>query len=207
MTLSPGTYCGGLHIHRDAVVHLMPGVYVIKDGPLIVGPGGPVCKGGENDDDDDDDDEGEGCHRLEHGATLKGDNVAFYFTGDLGKNPVYGDSMMRFEPASVVEISAPKDGPLAGILLFEDRNMAPNLRYEVLSVKARKLVGTIYLPRGRFVVDTDEDVSQDSAYTAIVANRLMLRGSPRLFLNTDYHRTDVPVPAGVGPVGTSRLTK
>lgn len=35
-SLSPGTYCGGLEIRSGAQVTLAPGVYVIKDGPLIV---------------------------------------------------------------------------------------------------------------------------------------------------------------------------
>jgi len=35
-TLMPGTYCGGITIDKGAKVTLSPGVYVIKDGPLIV---------------------------------------------------------------------------------------------------------------------------------------------------------------------------
>lgn len=34
-TLSPGTYCGGLELMAQAVVTFEPGVYVIKNGPLI----------------------------------------------------------------------------------------------------------------------------------------------------------------------------
>lgn len=36
MTLMPGTFCGGLKITAGAVVTLSPGVYVMKDGPLVV---------------------------------------------------------------------------------------------------------------------------------------------------------------------------
>lgn len=36
VTLSPGTYCGGLTIDGASVVTLKPGIYVIKDGPLTV---------------------------------------------------------------------------------------------------------------------------------------------------------------------------
>lgn len=35
-TLMPGTYCGGITIDKGAKVTFSPGVYVIKDGPLIV---------------------------------------------------------------------------------------------------------------------------------------------------------------------------
>lgn len=34
-TLSPGTFCGGLELMAHAVVSFEPGVYVIKNGPLI----------------------------------------------------------------------------------------------------------------------------------------------------------------------------
>ncbi len=51
---SPGTYCGGLRITSNAIATLMPGIYIIKDGPLIV----------------------------DGTATLSGTGVAFYFIGD-----------------------------------------------------------------------------------------------------------------------------
>ncbi|MEQ1652504.1 MAG: TadE/TadG family type IV pilus assembly protein [Hyphomicrobium sp.] len=35
-TLNPGTYCGGITVQGSASVKLDPGVFVIKDGPLIV---------------------------------------------------------------------------------------------------------------------------------------------------------------------------
>ena len=34
--LSPGVYCGGLHVSGTADVRLRPGLYIIKDGPLSV---------------------------------------------------------------------------------------------------------------------------------------------------------------------------
>jgi Flp pilus assembly protein TadG len=52
-TLGPGTFCGGLRIDGNAKVKLLPGIYVIKDGPLIV----------------------------DSNAQLEGDYVGFYFTG------------------------------------------------------------------------------------------------------------------------------
>lgn len=51
--LAPGTYCGGLTITGASVVNLDPGIYVIKDGPLLV----------------------------DSGSTLRGKEVGFYFTG------------------------------------------------------------------------------------------------------------------------------
>ncbi len=61
--------------------------------------------------------------------------------------------------------------------------------------------GNIYLPNGRLYVDAEDDVAEDSAYTAIVARKVELSAGPTLHLNTDYGATDIPVPSGIGPVG------
>lgn len=41
-TLSPGTYCGGIHINSSAKVALQPGVYIMNGGPLWVNGGATV---------------------------------------------------------------------------------------------------------------------------------------------------------------------
>ena len=88
------------------------------------------------------------------GATLKGENVALYMKGLL--------SSLIFETASIIRLTAPKDGPLAGILIYDDPTgaLAPykSLKHDVLgksprehvilSDDARVLLGTIYMPRG-----------------------------------------------------------
>ncbi|MDE2445272.1 MAG: hypothetical protein KGO94_03775 [Alphaproteobacteria bacterium] len=52
-TLSPGVYCGGLDVSGTAVVDLLPGTYVIKNGTF----------------------------RVRDTATFRGKNVGFYLTG------------------------------------------------------------------------------------------------------------------------------
>ena len=37
VTLLPGTYCGGINISPQSNVTLLPGIYVMKDGPLRIG--------------------------------------------------------------------------------------------------------------------------------------------------------------------------
>lgn len=36
VTLTPGTYCGGLDVKASSVVRLEPGIYIFKDGPLSI---------------------------------------------------------------------------------------------------------------------------------------------------------------------------
>ncbi|WP_245447185.1 hypothetical protein [Methylobacterium sp. 17Sr1-1] len=208
-TLSPGTYCGGLSIEGGAEVTLKPGIYVMKDGPLIVGPAEQRQAVEKK------------CKTLSHTSRvtdktysqeicklavtvktagyMKGDGVGIYFTGDIGKAKVQVKQPLLLLPSSVVELTAPRDGDMAGLLLFEDRTAPAGRSFEVLSDSARRLVGTIYLPRGTFSVQTNQVVADQSEYTAIVANQIVLANGPRLVINTRYSATDVPVPKGLGP--------
>ncbi|MFD1301213.1 hypothetical protein ACFQ4G_06385 [Methylobacterium marchantiae] len=185
VTLDPGTYCGGLHITKGAQVKLRPGIYIIKDGPLVV----------------------------DKNASLTGANTGFFFTGIRGG--------LLFDQGSVISLTAPKDGLLAGLLFFEDRSLlsvlplppplslkgrAPFLagaiglrEYRIISDEARTLLGTIYLPRGRLIIDSKKPIADQSAYTVIIARFITLYDGPNLILNARYGSTDIPVPKGVGP--------
>ncbi|MES1198436.1 MAG: TadE/TadG family type IV pilus assembly protein [Pseudomonadota bacterium] len=166
-TLSPGVYCGGLTILPGASATLSPGIYVMKNGPLLV----------------------------MNGATLNGEHVGFYFVGDL--------STMTLSPQSQINLTAPRDGPMAGFLFFANRVLLTgdlNLRhFRISSDNARNLLGTIYLRDGVLDVDANRPIADRSAYTVIVARRIQVSAGPDLVLNTDYESTDVPVPDGVGP--------
>jgi len=191
-TLQPGVYCNGLKITDGAEVTLGSGVYIIKDGPLIV----------------------------DRGGTLKGAQVGFYLTGP--------SSNLTFAADSTISLSAPKDGPLAGLLIFDDPTGAsapaippyalpvpivgalvgnllkgPPREHKILSDNARMLLGTIYMPQGRLIIDANKPIADKSAYTVLVVRRIDLHSGPNLILNSDYSATDVPVPPGVGPYGNS----
>jgi Flp pilus assembly protein TadG len=170
-TLSPGVYCNGLTIKSKANVTLEPGIYVIKDGPLT----------------------------LSANASMVGDGVGFYFTGD--------DARFSLESGSIVDLKAAKSGKLAGLLFYQEHGSAEE-NFVLRSNKASMLLGTIYLPNGNFIIDTNSKVADESAYTAIVARTLTLKRKPNVVLNTNYDATDVPVPDGVGPQdGAPRLLR
>jgi hypothetical protein len=181
-SLSPGVYCGGLKVTNGAVVTLKPGIFVFRDGPLLV----------------------------DENAALKGENVGLYLKG-AGAN-------LTFETASTIHLTAAKDGPLAGILIFDDptgvpapENSSKKVKHDkpgksprehsILSDDARVLLGTIYMPKGRLIIDATKPVADRSAYTVLVVQQLDLYDGPNLYLNTDYAASDIPVPKGVGPYG------
>lgn len=169
-TLAPGVYCGGLHISNSASVTLLPGVYIIKDGSFIV----------------------------DSASTLSGNGVGFYLTATA---PVSWSKFpnIYFGSDTHISLSAAATGEMAGVLFFEDRALPNGALHAILSNDARNLLGTIYLSRGFLGVASTSPVADQSAYTIIVANALLLYGGPELILNTNYSATAVPVPQGVGP--------
>ncbi|SFU84339.1 Putative Flp pilus-assembly TadE/G-like [Methylobacterium sp. 174MFSha1.1] len=214
-TLTQGVYCGGLILKPGANVRLEPGVYIIKDGPLVVGSDFVKDASGRL--------RRVSClcyrsfvsQRIKSrlrcptsptnlpAASLSGDRVAFYFTGSVEKDEDDIARPIQFMPRSNVSLSAPLDEPtartMAGLLFFEDRAAPANRVFEIMSDNARRLVGTIYLPRGTFLVSANQVVADQSEYTAIVARRLALSEAPRLVVNANYGASKVPVPKGIGP--------
>jgi Flp pilus assembly protein TadG len=178
-TLKPGVYCGGLIITNGAQVTLAAGIYTIKDGPLVAGGN----------------------------ASINGDHVAISLLG--------AGAHLIFQAATTINLTAPKDGPLAGILIYDDPSGAPApvhaksynkqgkapREHLILSDNARKLLGTIYMPQGRLIIDATKPVADQSAYTVLVVRQLDLYSGPNLVLNTNYGASNIPVPRGVGPYG------
>ncbi len=123
-------------------------------------------------------------------AKLKGKNVGFFMTGKLG--------LLQFLNDATIDVSGRETGPMAGMLVFDDPLEKGILRIHSVSAKyAVNLTGTIYLPNGNLIVDPTATVGEKSAYTAIVAKRLIVQNGPTLVLNTNYNMTPVPVPEGI----------
>ena len=164
---------------------LQPGVYcgglAINGGEVVLEPGIYVIKDGEL--------------WINAGAQVSGENVGLYFAG--AKTNFY------LESNSALDLTAPKDGPMAGILFFQDRNANDGVIYEISSNQASVLLGTIYLPRGELAVSSNAKVADQSAWTAIIVKKLTVSAKSDLVLNTGYGQTDIPVPSGVSGTGSS----
>lgn len=128
-------------------------------------------------------------------ATLKGANVGLYFTGK--------GAVLRFDADTKIDLTAPRDGVMAGILIFEDRGSPVNQKHEILSNDAKVLLGTLYLPQGELNIGANKPVAADSAYTIVVARRFTLSAGPTMVMNAKYSSTNIPVPDGVGPGSTA----
>ena len=165
---------------RDETRTLSPGTYC--DGLKIKGkaivtllPGIYVIKGGKLEVTDD--------------ASIEGEAVGFYLAGNKAK--------LTFKKRTTISLSAPTDGVMAGLLIFEDRGASKIEKHEITSDNARLLLGTIYLPNGTLKIDAEGPVADKSAYTAIIARAIELDEGPTLYLNSDYESTAVPLPDGL----------
>lgn len=174
--LRPGVYCGGLTISGSARITLEPGVYVIKDGPLIV----------------------------KDTAAITGQKITFFLTGedsvfDFQDNTTI--DLSAAETGTTAGILFYEDRSVDYSFDFNPfflNNLPRNVRlHKISSNDARNLLGTLYLSRSILLIDSDAPVADNSAYTAIITGRLWLKEGPTLTLNSDYTDTTVPVPNGL----------
>ena len=186
--LLPGVYCGDIKLTGSSNVVFLPGTYTFWDGSL----------------------------KIEKGATLVGDGVSLVFVGEKAGLEIKNDTE--------ISLSASQTGIMAGILIYADRDTDKPRKFKIESRNARKMVGTIYVPNDKLTIGGDKDgdgkcdpdpitglvegapgceseVGQYSEWTAIVAKQVEVTSGVYMVLNTDYEGSNVPVPAGVGPVG------
>lgn len=165
---------------KEGTAKLKPGVYcggltVKGTAEAVFEPGTHVIRGG--------------AFSVSGKATVRGKNAGFFLDGEK--------AVIEFRGQSTIELSGQEDGPMAGLLFFEDRSVSKDRVHLINSINARLLTGTIYLPRGKLVVDPNAPVAPDSAYTAIVARQVELTQGPTLILNSNYDLSPVPVPEGI----------
>jgi hypothetical protein len=130
-------------------------------------------------------------------AVLQGTDVVLIF--DDG-------SQFSFAQNSDVDLEGRKSGTFAGFVLATTRNNTGV--FQISSDNARKLLGTIYIPRATLLVTgTGNRVADQSDWTVVVAKAIKLTGSANLVINSDYAGSEVPVPSGVGPTNGVALTR
>jgi hypothetical protein len=137
----------------------------------------------------------QGALVIDENARLDGLDVVAFFDAA---------SKFEFKSGALVNLDGRKSGPYAGIVMGAMR--ANRQDFIISADHVESLLGVIYVPSARLIVEGTADVARDSAWTVIVAKEVQLKGSPSLFINANYDASDVPVPDGVGPrTGGSRL--
>jgi len=175
-------------VYDSGVHYLQPGVHcgvvnVQGDAELILRPGDHWFM--------------LGALVVKENARLTGQDVVLLF--DVA-------SKFEFKDSAEVNLDGRKSGPFAGFVMAASRGNFQD--FIISSDQVEALLGVIYVPEAKLIVEGSADVARQSDWTVIVAKYLELKGSPQLFINADYAGSPVPVPDGVGPrQGGSRLIK
>ncbi|PPD44191.1 MAG: hypothetical protein CTY15_08115 [Methylocystis sp.] len=128
---------------------------------------------------------------VDGGSSFTTNGAGIYLTGVA--------AAFTFGQDTTINLTAPTSGPMAGLLIYEDRNAPAGQVHRIRSDNAPTMLGTIYLPKNQLYVETNKEVSKASAFTIIVANSIFVTKATNLVLNSDYRSSSVPVPGGLNP--------
>ena len=125
--------------------------------------------------------------RVSGNGTLRGDNLAMIF-----------DDTGTFEAKdnATLSLTGRTSGDWAGFVIVTSRTNTADML--ISSSNVDKLLGTIYLPSARLVINAGGAVAEASKWSVVVAKVVSLDGNASLVINTDYAGSGVPVPLGVG---------
>ena len=148
VTISPGTYCGGINVGNDTVT-FASGTYVLVGG---------------------------GLSTQSTNSHIVGNGVMFYNT--FGMTDHGGGVSLPYAPINInanstVNLSAPTTGVYAGILFFDDRS-APEMADTYGGGSTANYTGTIYAPTADVTLYGNSAVT--SQYTLLIANTISLVG-------------------------------
>jgi Flp pilus assembly protein TadG len=141
ITVSPGTYCGGLEVGGTNNVYFLPGIYYIANGDLYISSANNVS-----------------CPTC---TTNSG--IAFVMTQTTGNNADIGgvrissDNNISFNASSASQPSPP---PYAGVLFYQDRRVANGTMsstskiFTISSLNTVSLTGAIYFPNNRIDISS-----------------------------------------------------
>ena len=160
ITLSPGTYCGGIRV-KNATVTFSAGTYIIVGGGIST--------------------QDTNSHVVLLPDRPEGSGVFFYNT----YNSSHSYSPIDFNANSSVRIAAATSGDYAGVLYMQDRSCCTtNIPTESFQGGATSFFeGIIYAPRSlvQFAGNPTLDISH---YTIVVARRFAIQGTSTM--NNDF---------------------
>jgi Flp pilus assembly protein TadG len=146
LTLSPGTYCGGITISSISNVYFTPGIYYIANGDLYISSVNNVT-----------------C------PTCTTDNgIAFVLTqttgnsSDIGGVRISSDNTITLNASSASQSSPPL---FAGVLFYQDRRVpngtmsSTSKIFTISSLNTVTLTGAIYFPNNRIDISSINNAS------------------------------------------------
>ncbi|MCH8035683.1 MAG: pilus assembly protein [Proteobacteria bacterium] len=110
---------------------------------------------------------------INGGANVTGTDVSFYLTanGNVSDN-------ITFSGGATVVLSAPSDGPLPGILFYQDRNTSANITHNLTGGANMQLNGIIYFPTVDMKFTGGSTLTESASI--IIANKVTFTGDVHL---------------------------
>ena len=172
--LTPGVYCGGISLSGSAKVEFGEGTYIIDGGTLKVA--------GKT-------------------ASMEGEEVSFYFTGDASLN---------LAGQGTLDLSAPTGDtdPLKGILFFGDPDSDPGVKHNISGNDNMSYDGTMYFPNNELAFTGNGTGTSSAGYTLAIARLLKFGGNGSLkFKWPKEGEAKVPLPVGLEDIESYTLAK
>jgi Flp pilus assembly protein TadG len=192
-TLSPGVYCGGLHIPNHGIAKLQKGIYVIKNGTLDISAGGALYADGSN-------------------GSQEG--VVFYLSGTGAYVTVSsGGTLKVVAPGNDTAITATEN--FKGFAFMSDRTATTKTSctgqgYNSISSQNNgdvSIEGAFYVPNQILCVTANGDVNSDSSYFPMIVKQLKMTGTATLYVNNDWDDAGFPEPTELKTSGNVQITQ
>jgi hypothetical protein len=149
-SISPQTFCGGIHINAGNTVNFRAGLYVIDGGGIT----------------------------IDGGATVSGSGVTFYLTGANGNGSnATNYSGVTINSTATVNLSSPCDGAASGILgmlFFQDRSITNGHGSTFNGAAGSTFNGAVYFPTTPLSYAGSTGVN---GFTLLVADTLTFVGN------------------------------
>jgi len=168
--------------------NISPGIYCdgmsLQNGTVNLAPGVYVIK--------------DGALKIANKEPVTGNGVTFY---------LYGDAYLDMAGQSVLDLSAPKSGPYAGMLFISHPDAGGGKKFQITGQATTKLVGVSYFPNQVLDIGGNGEFGANSKFMGLVADTIQLRGNGRLKFNLDPEAEgyeDITLP---GKLSIPRLSK
>ena len=172
-TLPPGTYCGGIEGKTHATITLQKGVYIFKDGDLVLDAGSKI---------------------------LATSGTIIYLTGTSSNISVASGSTLKVTGPNKLN-SAVGDSTYAyrGWAILQDRSTTPASSNSISSQNSGDVdvIGGYYAPTQRLSITANGDVNANSGYFPMITNTLYMSGNATLYVNLDNTGSNLDEPTAL----------
>ncbi|MEZ5932753.1 MAG: pilus assembly protein TadG-related protein [Alphaproteobacteria bacterium] len=107
----------------------------------------------------------DGPLKISDSSKITGDGVTFFLTGKK--------AVIDFEDESELSLTAPAEGALAGILVFQDRDFGGEHVWD--SKAPTSLFGTIYLPEGSLISESSNAITPVNSCNVLITKSLRFK--------------------------------